>query len=96
MPIIVNPSSRDIKMALAQAPNGDVRALRSPTGDVYMWPANEAMHRDIAMNFDLPFKNREHLQQSSYLFNKKDVDALGTFADFDDLIKRLGDAAGAP
>jgi hypothetical protein len=32
------------------------------------------------------------LQQASYLFNKRDVDALGKFSCFDDLISRLAAA----
>jgi hypothetical protein len=52
------PEALNAKAELAQAPHGDVRALRAPNGDVYMWPANEAMHVDIADTFDLPFKNR--------------------------------------
>lgn len=92
MPITVNPSRGHIQRELAQAPHGDVRALRAPNGDVYMWPANEAMHVDIADNFDLPFKTRADLQKSSYLFNKKDVDALGKFSGFDDLVSRLGNS----
>ena len=90
MPITVNPSARDIAKELANAPHGDVRALKAPNGDVYLWPANEAMHRDIASTFDMPFKTRQDLQKSSYLFNSKDVDALGGFKSFDDLITRLG------
>jgi hypothetical protein len=54
-----------------------------------LWPANEAMHVDIASTFDLPFKTRADLQKSSYLFNRRDVEALGSFIDFDDLIARL-------
>jgi hypothetical protein len=90
MPIIVNPSRSHIQRALAEAPFGDVRALKAPSGDVYLWPANEAMHRDIATAFDHPFKTRQDLQKSSYLFNKKDVDALGQFSGFDDLVRQLG------
>lgn len=89
MPVSVNPSRFAIQKELATAPHGDVRALRAPNGDVYMWPANEAMHVDIADNFDLPFKTRQELQKASYLFNKGDVDKLGKFADFDDLVTRL-------
>jgi hypothetical protein len=92
MPITVNPSKSMILRELAQ--HGDVRALRAPNGDVYLWPANEAMHVDIADNFDLPFKTRQELQKNSYLFNKRDVDALQGFSNFDDLMKKL-DAAGS-
>lgn len=92
MPITVNPSRSAIQRALAEAPHGDVRALKAPSGDVYLWPANEAMHVDIANSFDLPFKTRADLQKSSYLFSKKDVDALGKFSNFDDLVSRLGSA----
>jgi len=91
MPITVNPSRSDIQRALAQSPGGDVRALRAPNGNVYLWPANEAMHVDIADNFDLPFRTRAELQKSSYLFNKRDVEARGGFENFDDLVKRLAD-----
>jgi hypothetical protein len=93
MPITVNPSKSMIRRELAQAPHGDVRALRAPSGDVYMWPANEALHVDIADNFDLPFKTRQHLQQNSYLFNGADVEKLGGFSNFDDLISKLNAAA---
>src|SRR5258707_11144597 len=93
MPITVNPSRAMIQRELAQAPRGSVRAVRHPNGDVYMWPANEAMHVDIANAFDMPFKTRADLQKSSYLFNKKDVDALGKYLNFDDLIGRLGTVA---
>lgn len=90
MPVSINPSRSMIQRELAQAPHGDVRALRAPNGDVYLWPANEAMHVDIADTFDLPFKTRQELQRASYLFNKKDVDALGRFKNFDDLVQKLG------
>lgn len=93
MPVSVNPSRFMIQRELSTAPHGDVRALKAPSGDVYMWPANEAMHVDIADNFDLPFKTRQDLQKASYLFNKKDVDALGKFSDFDDLVSKLNAAA---
>jgi len=89
MPITVNPTRRDILSALADAPHGDVRALKAPSGDVYLWPANEALHRDIAMSFDLPFKTRQDLQRASYLFNRKDVEHL-PFKSFDEMIGLLG------
>jgi hypothetical protein len=89
MPITVNPTRRDILSALADAPHGDVRALKTPAGDVYMWPANEALHRDIAMSFDLPFKTRQDLQRASYLVRRKDVEHL-PFKSFDELIGLLG------
>jgi hypothetical protein len=89
MPVSVNPSRSMIQRELAQAPHGDVRALKAPSGDVYMWPANEAMHVDIADTFDLPFKTREELQQNSYLFNKNDVAKIGQFSNLDDLISKL-------
>lgn len=89
MPITVNPSRGDIMRELANAPHGDVRALRAPDGKIYMWPANEAMHRDIATNFDLPFKTLKDLQSSSYLFNRADVDKLSKFSNFDEMIKLL-------
>jgi hypothetical protein len=88
MPITVNPSKSAIQRELAV--HGDVRAIRAPDGSVYMWPANEAMHVDIADNFDLPFKTRQQLQSNSYLFSKRDVDAIGKFSDFDDLVRKIG------
>lgn len=96
MPVSVNPSRSMIQRELAQAPHGDVRALRAPNGDVYLWPANEAMHVDIADTFDLPFKTRQELQKASYLFNKADVDKLDRFKNFDDLISKLGSSADQP
>ena len=89
MPITVNPGRSAITRALSEAPHGDVRALKAPSGDVYMWPANEAMHVDIANTFDLPFKTRQELQKNSYLFNKRDVDKLGPYKNFDELVSRL-------
>jgi hypothetical protein len=96
MPVTVNPSRSAIQRELAQAPHGDVRAVRHPNGDLYMWPANEAMHVDIANAFDMPFKTREDLQRNSYLLNKGDVDKVERFRNFDDLVSKLGDSAGAP
>lgn len=93
MPVNVNPSKSMILRELAQSPHGDVRALRAPNGDVYLWPANEAMHVDIADTFDLPFKTRHELQKNSYLFNKRDVEAAGGFSNFDDLVKKIDAAA---
>ena len=90
MPIVVNPSRSHMQRLLAEAPHGDVRALKTPAGDVYAWPANEAMHVDIASTFDLPFKTRQELQSASYLMNKKDVDALGKYSNFDELVAKLG------
>ena len=90
MPIVVNPSRSHMQRLLAEAPHGDVRALKTPSGDVYAWPANEAMHVDIASTFNLPFKTRQDLQSASYLMNKKDVDALGKYANFDELVAKLG------
>ena len=96
MPVSVNPSKSMILRELAQAPHGDVRALRAPNGDIFMWPANEAMHIDIAETFDLPFGTRQALQQSSYLINKRDVEAVGRFANFDDLVARMKNVGAEP
>jgi hypothetical protein len=93
MPITVNPSRGDIQRELAKAPHGDVRALRHPDGSVYLWPANEAMHVDIASNFDMPFRTRADLQRSSYLINKSDADKLGKWSNFDDLIRGIDASA---
>jgi hypothetical protein len=96
MPITVNPSRGDIQRELAKAPHGDVRALRHPDGSVYLWPANEAMHVDIASNFDMPFRTRSDLQKSSYLINKSDADKLGKWSNFDDLINGIDASADQP
>lgn len=89
MPITINPRASHIQRMLKDAPFGDIRALRAPSGDMYVWPANEAMHVDIASNFSLPFKNRAELQKNSFLFNKSEIEKVGRFSDFDDLIKKI-------
>ena len=89
MQITINPSRYDLLRLLAEAPGGNVRALRAPNGRVYAWPAEDARHIEVAATLDLPFETRAHLQAASYLFNSSDVEAAGDFTDFEDLVSRL-------
>lgn len=73
MPILKNPGKYAVKDLFASAPHGDVRLLRDGAGDIYAWPANEAMHVDVASAFDLPFKNRADLQANSFLWNINNI-----------------------
>lgn len=89
MRLVVDPTRDDLVRLLADAPDGDVRALRAPDGRVYAWAAREARHVEVAAALDLPFDTRAQLQAASYLFNRGHVAAVGVFADFDELVQRL-------
>ena len=89
MRLIADPTRDDLIRLLADAPGGDVRALRAPDGRVYAWAAHAARHVEVATTLDLPFADRAQLQTASYRFNRGDVEAVGAFADFEDLVRRL-------
>lgn len=89
MHLMVDPTREVLARLLADAPDGDVRALRAPDGRIYAWFSREARHVEVASALDLPFTTRAELQTASYRFNRRDVAALGTFTDFEDLVKRL-------
>lgn len=89
MRLVIGPTRDDLVRLLADAPDGDVRALRAPNGTVYAWSAHEARHVEVATALDLPFSTREELQAASYLFNRRDQAAVGPFADFEDLVRQL-------
>jgi len=77
MPLRVNPTMTELRAAVKNNPQRQVRMLRDPnTGDVYAWEAAEAMHVDVADTLDLPFRNRAELQANSYLFGPDEVEEL--------------------
>lgn len=89
MRITTNPSRDELARLLADAPGGNVRALRTPDGRILAWAAADARHVEVAAALDLPFETRAHLQAASYLFDRRDVEAAGDFTDFEDLVRRL-------
>lgn len=89
MRLLVDPSRDDLTRLLADAPDGDVRALRAPDGRVYAWAAHAARHVEVATSLNLPFADRTQLQAASYRFSRGDVEAAGPFLDFEDLVRRL-------
>lgn len=93
MRLLVDPIRDDLARLLADAPDGDVRALRAPDGRVYAWAAHIACHVEVATSLDLPFADRAQLQAASYRFNRGDVEALGAFADFEEAMQRLAHPA---
>lgn len=89
MRLIANPSRDDLLRLLADAPDGDVRALRTPDGKIYAWAADEARHVEVATALDLSYATRAQLQAASYLFSRGDAAAVGPFMDFEDFVRRL-------
>lgn len=89
MRLVIDPTRDDLVRLLENAPDGDVRALRAPNGKIYAWSAHEARHVEVATALDLPFSTRAELQAASYLFNRRDQAAVGSFIDFEDLIRQL-------
>lgn len=87
MPIYKNPSRREI-VRLARESDGDVRVLRAPNGDWLAWPANEALHVDVASTLGLDFRNREALSRNSYLIDPAYFEGAGNIGD---AVKRLGE-----
>ncbi|TXN34226.1 hypothetical protein FV232_28225 [Methylobacterium sp. WL30] len=89
MRLVTDPTRDDLVRLLADAPDGDVRALRAPNGKIYAWSAHEARHVEVAAALDLPFGTRSQLQAASYLFNRRDQTTAGPFVDFEDLVRLL-------
>ncbi|MCJ2144723.1 hypothetical protein [Methylobacterium sp. E-066] len=63
--------------------------MRAPDGRILAWAAADARHVEVAAALDLSFETRANLQAASYLFNRRDVEAAGDFADFDELVRRF-------
>lgn len=62
MRLVINPTREDLRRLLADAPDGDVRALRASSGTVYGWSAHEVRHVEVAIARNLPFFIRVPLQ----------------------------------
>lgn len=89
MRILTDPGRDDLLRLLAETPDGLVRALRAPDDTVHAWAAHAGRHVEVAAALDLPFADRAALQAASYRFGRREVEAAGAFADFDDLVRRL-------
>lgn len=73
------------------ARGGSFRALRDPaTGDIYAWPANEALHADVAQKLGLDFRTRNEVLKNSFLYSKEQLEEAKHAKDLDDLVKAFG------
>src|SRR5215213_8619080 len=82
-------------LAKMTADNGSFRAICDPsTGNIYAWPANNALHVDMVNKLNLSFKTRNELQHNSFLFSRKQLDQMPNACDLNDLVKLLGTIPG--
>lgn len=73
---------------------GSSRALRDPaTGDIYAWPASDALHIEMVNRLNLNFRTRDQVQKSSYLFSRDQLDQSPDAADLEGLVEAFGGSA---
>lgn len=66
LPVVRNPSKHDLLNLMLEQKTKTLRSLETQKGDLYVWPADKAVHRDIEEYFKLPFITKPRERQKYY------------------------------